>query len=84
MGMIGPLQSSQQMKNLFTGVDIVTSWPETLLLINQTARVCASTLIQHWVPKFGFPAEIVCDRGEEFTVQLWKELNKLSGRPTGE
>ena len=67
------------MTYLFTIIYRFTRWPEVVPLPDAHASTCASVLIQHWIARFGAPADITSDRGRQFTSTLWTMLNKLLG-----
>ncbi|GFO33310.1 Pol polyprotein [Plakobranchus ocellatus] len=43
------------------------------------AGSCATTLLHHWVARFGVPEDITSDRGRQFTSSLWTQLNNPLG-----
>ena len=44
-----------------------------------TAIECANAFLLHWVRRFGYPAQMISDRGWQFTSYQWKEMCKFLG-----
>ena len=77
--LVGPLPPSEGYTYLLTIIDRFTRWPEAVPLPNSTTETVAKAFIRSWISRFGVPADIVSDRGPQFTSELWAELNKLLG-----
>jgi len=59
---------------MVTVVDHYTKWAEAIPLRNHTAEMVARALMQHVFNRFGFPLQLLTDRGPEFEGQLFSEL----------
>ena len=46
---------------------------------NKNSKSAAAHLYEKFIPQFGFPERILTDCGGEFTSDMFKELNRLSG-----
>ena len=73
---VGPLPISQGNTYLFTIIDRYTRWPEAIPMADATAASCA---LSHHIAQFGVPADIISDRGPQFTSNLWTALSTLLG-----
>ena len=76
---VGPLQPSQNYRNLLTVVARFTRWPEAIPLVDAQTTTCAKALALHWIARFVVPAELTSDRGSQFTSELWATLSQLNG-----
>ncbi|KAK3698496.1 hypothetical protein RRG08_053464 [Elysia crispata] len=61
--LVGPLPQIHGMTYLLAIIDRFTRWPEAIPLLDAHASTCVSTLLHHWVARFGVPEDIVSDRG---------------------
>ena len=77
--LLGPLLECEGHKYLFTVVDRFSRWSNAIPLVDMTGRLCARALLRHWISRHGVPSDITCDRGRQFTSDLWKELNEILG-----
>ena len=68
---MGMFETNTEKKYLLTIVDRLTGWLEAIAVINPGEEDCARAILTHWVPNFGVPKEIGCDRGIQFTANLW-------------
>jgi len=59
---------------MVTVMDQFTKWAEAIPLRNHTAETVARALMQHVFSRFGFPLQLLTDRGAEFEGQLFSEL----------
>ena len=59
---------------MVTVMDHFTKWAEAITLRNHTAGTVARALMQHVFSRFGFPLQLLTDRGSEFEGQLFTEL----------
>jgi hypothetical protein len=51
---------------LFTIINHYTSWLEVIPLRNMSTISWVDALLQHWIPRFGFPATLTSERGRQF------------------
>ncbi|KAG1001557.1 hypothetical protein G6F27_012762 [Rhizopus arrhizus] len=58
---------------LLTAVDFATNWPIARAVPDATAEAVADFIYEEIVMRFGCPAEIVTDRGANFTSKLVKQ-----------
>ena len=77
--LVGPLPSSQGFTYLFTLVDRTTRWPEAVPLTSLTTVEMTQAFIGTWVARFGTPSDICSDRGAQFTSELWRLMDSVSG-----
>ena len=77
--LVGPLPPSQGFTYLLTCIDRFTRWPEAIPLSAITAEAVAQAFIRGWISRFGVPATIVTDRGQQFESRLWSNLTSLLG-----
>ena len=59
---------------MVTVVDHYTNLAEAIPFRNNTAETIARALMQHVFSRFGFPLQLLTDRGTEFKGQLFSEL----------
>jgi transposase InsO family protein len=73
----GPLpMSGSGNRYILVLVDYATRYPEAIPLKSIEASVVAEALWQIWT-RMGIPAEILTDRGTQFTSELMREMNRL-------
>ena len=77
--LVGPLPVSEGMSYLFTIVDRFTRWPEAIPLPDCKTETVIRGFLRNWIARFGIPANLVSDRGPQFTSDLWAELNAVLG-----
>ena len=77
--LVCPLPPSKGMTYLFTIIDRITRWPEAIPLPDAKISTCTNALIRGWISRFGVSADITSDRGSQFTLSLWSNLNKIFG-----
>lgn len=76
---VGPLSPSDGYMYCLTCIDRYTNWMEAIPIRNITAENVAKSFYDHWVTRFGVPANLVTDQGRQFESQLFKELSALCG-----
>lgn len=76
---VGPLPPSKIHKYILTIIDRFTRWIEAVLMQDMTATTCATTLIQHWIARFGVPHRVTTDQGRQFESTLYKQLSRILG-----
>ena len=57
-----------------TIVDRFTRWCEAIPLRNIETETIVNAFLLHWVASIGCPLIITCDRGRQFTSNLWHSL----------
>jgi len=62
-----------------TIIDRFTRWIEAVPMQDMTATTCATTLIQHWIARFGVPHRETTDQGRHIESTLYKQLSKILG-----
>ena len=77
--LVGPLPECEGHKYLFTVIDRFSRWPDAIPVTDMTAKTCARALIRQWISRHGVPSDVTCDRGRQFTSDLWKEMNMILG-----
>ena len=65
--------------HLLTVVDRTTRWAEEIPLKLTTAQVVADSFVANWVARFGLPATITADHGNQFTGATWQCMCKALG-----
>ncbi len=72
---VGPLPTTRQgFTHLLTAVDRSTRWVEAFPLSSTTAASCATAPVDGWISRFGVPAQLTSDRGNQFTGAVWADL----------
>ena len=78
--LVGPLPpTSDDFQYLLTVTDRFTRHLEVILLKETTTKTFADAFLLHWVVRFGCPAELICDRGAQFTSHLWQKMCNFIG-----
>ena len=72
--LIGPLNESHGYYYALTIIDKFTCWCEAIFLRNIETKTIVNAFLLHWVASFGCPSIITCDRGRQFTSNLWRSL----------
>ena len=76
---IGPLNESHGYLYAVTIVDRFTRWCEAIHLRSIEIETIDNAFLLHWVASFGCPSIKTCDRGRQFTSNLWHSLCDLLG-----
>jgi hypothetical protein len=80
VNLVGPLPVSKDgFSHLFTVVDRSTRWPEAIPLPATSTEDCVEALISEWVARFSVPADIMSDRGVQFSSGVWAGLCQRLG-----
>ncbi len=75
LDLVGPFPTSAGgHTHLLTVIDRSTRWAEAIPLHSTSAESCAAALIGGWIARFGVPAQIMSDRGQQFCSSLWDAL----------
>ena len=72
---LGPLPVTKRNNSyILMMVDQFTKWVECIPLPNQTAEVTAQAAVNEFFSRFGFPFQILTDRGTNFESDLFQQL----------
>jgi len=72
---LGPLPTSENGNRYILVVcDSFTKWAEAFPIPDQTARTCASVLVENVICRLGCPLDLHSDQGRNFESDLFKEL----------
>ncbi|GBM41015.1 Retrovirus-related Pol polyprotein from transposon opus [Araneus ventricosus] len=77
--LIGPLPPSEGMEYCLTCIDRFSSWMEAVPLPDITAEIVGRAFYNHWVSRFGVPAQIITDQGRQFESHLFRRLVSICG-----
>ena len=77
--LVGPLPPSGGFIYLLSCVDRFSRWPEVVPLRDITASSVATTFLDTWVSRYGFPRCVISDRGRQFESHLWRDLLSALG-----
>ena len=58
-------------------IDRYSRFIQAVPLRGITAEECSSAFVHGWVSLFGIPMHIYCDRNDQFTSTLWRDLAQL-------
>ena len=80
--LFGPLRTSASGKKFILVItDAFTRYVELIAINNKEAECVAEAIFNHWICRFGVPAQLVTDQGKEFVAQvcqqIWKKLDLL-------
>ena len=76
---VGPLPISNGMRYLLTVLDRTSRWVAAYPLPEATSANCARAFIEQWIPIFGLPTSAICDNGNTFVANLWKDIHEKLG-----
>ena len=79
LDIVGPLPESQGMPYLLTMIEWSTRWLEAVPLPSIDANTVTSTFLSHWISRFGIPADVVSDRGLQFTSRTFTSSLQAMG-----
>ena len=77
--LVGPLPESCGCRYLLTAVDRFTRWCEAIPIPQSDSLTVAKALLHSWISRFGVPATITTDRGQQFESLLLNNLFRLLG-----
>lgn len=77
--LVGPLPVSNGFRYLCTFIDRWTRWPEAVPLVEIKAEDVSAAFVREWVARHGVPLYLTCDRGTQFTSEMFEEITKLLG-----
>lgn len=64
----------KELYTVLTMIDQFSKWAECVIIPDRTAATIASTILNHWIYRFGVPKVIVSDQDKSFNNRL---LNKI-------
>ena len=76
---VGPLPACSEFQYLCTMIDRWSRWPEAIPLTDIRAETIATAFVREWVSRYGPPRKLTCDRGSQFTSELFRSVNHLLG-----
>ena len=62
-------KSSKGNKHILTIIDLLTGWPEVILILNKSADTITKAFIRHYLPRHMCPRFILSDNGTELKNQ---------------
>jgi hypothetical protein len=75
---VGPMTVTRRGNNSIVVItDYFTKWPEAFACFNPNAATVAKLLFDNVCTRFGYPNELISDRGGQFTGEVAKSLQKL-------
>ena len=69
-------ESNKGNKHILTIIDLLTGWPEVILIPNKSADTIAKAFIRHYLPQHMF---ILSDNGTEFKNQIFDKVTRDLG-----
>ena len=72
-------ESSKGNKHILTIIDLLTGWPEAILIPNKSADTITKVFIRHYLPRHMCPQFILSDNGTEFKNQIFNKVTKDLG-----
>ena len=72
-------ESNKGNKNILTIIDLLTGWPEAILIPNKSANTITKAFIRHYLPRHMCPQFILSDNGTEFKNQIFDKVMKDLG-----
>ena len=79
LDIMGPLPESSGNKYILLIGDQFTKWYEAIPMSNQEASTVAKAFVNVWVSRFGCPANLHSDKGNNFMSNLFKNMCKKLG-----
>ena len=79
LGLVGPLPISRGCTYLLTCVDHFSCWLEAIPITNAKAETVVHAFIDQWVTRFGAPAIITTDHGQQFESSLFSLMLNFLG-----
>ena len=65
--------------HILTIIDLLTEWPEVILIPNKSADTITKAFIRHYLPRHLCPWFILSDNGMEFKNQIFNKVMKDLG-----
>ena len=72
-------ESNKGNKHILTIIDLLTGWPEVILIMNKSADTITKAFIRHYLPRHMCPRFILSDNGTEFKNQIFNKVTKDLG-----
>ena len=72
-------ESNKGNKHILTITDLLTGWPEAILILNKSADTITKAFIRHYLPRHMCPRFILSDNGTEFKNQIFDKVTKDLG-----
>ena len=72
-------ESNKGNKHILTIIDLLTGWPEVILIPNKSADTITKAFIRHYLPRHLCPWFILSDNGMEFKNQTFDRVTKDLG-----
>ena len=72
-------ESNKGNKHILTIIDLLTGWPEAILIPNKSADTITKAFIRHYLPRHLCPWFILSDNGMEFKNQIFDKVTKDLG-----
>ena len=72
-------ESNKGNKHILTIIDLLTGWPEAILIPNKCADTITKAFIRHYLPRHMCPRFILSDNGTEFKNQIFDKMTKDLG-----
>jgi hypothetical protein len=74
---VGPLQYSNNFNYIFTIIDRMSKWMETIPHSETSGVACTKAITFTWISRFGVPETITSDHGLQFTSSLWLQFCEM-------
>ena len=68
--------SNKGNKHILTIIDLLTGWPEAILIPNKSADTVTKAFVRHYLPRHLCPWFILSDNGMEFKNQTFDRVTK--------
>ena len=72
-------ESNKGNKHILTIIDLLTGWPEAILIPNKSADTITKAFIRHYLPRHMCPRFILSDNDTEFKNQIFDKVTKDLG-----
>ena len=72
-------ESNKGNKHILTIIDLLTGWPEAILIPNKSADTITKAFVRHYLPRHLCPWFILLDNGMEFKNQTFDRVMKDLG-----
>ena len=72
-------ESNKGNDHILTIIDLLTGWPEAILIPNKSTDTITKAFIRHYLPRHMCPRFILSDNGTEFKNQIFDKVTKDLG-----